>query len=29
MKTITDLKQNGNLLEKLLDENTKIYLLRV
>ena len=29
MKTIIDLKQNGNLLEKLLDENTKIYLLRV
>ena len=29
MKTITDLKRNGNLLEKLLDENTKIYLLRV
>lgn len=29
MKTITDLKQNGNLLEKLLDKNTKIYLLRV
>lgn len=29
MKTITDLKRNGNLLEKLLDETTKIYLLRV
>ena len=29
MKTIEDLKQNGNLLEKLLDVNTNIYLLRV